>query len=61
MLVGLFITMVYVYWDLLQKQCLGLMLETTLQTFRGSAVFTVKIVDAFKMDTHIAQKRASST
>ena len=37
------------------------MLETTLQTFRGSAVFTMKIVGAFKTDTHIAQKRASTT
>ena len=41
--------------------CVALICETTLQTFRGSAVFTVKIVGAFKMETRRRWERDLTT
>ena len=39
------------YWGASHRQCVGLMRETTLQTFGGDAVFTVKIAGVFKTET----------
>ena len=39
------------YWGALQRWCIGLMCETTLQTFGGDTVFTVKTAGASKTET----------
>ena len=59
MFLGLLTTVVCVYWGGLQRQYVGLMCETRLQTFGEDAVFTVKIVRAFKIETYRGQKTST--
>ena len=59
--VGLLTTAVCVYSGALQRRCVRLMRETTMQTFGGSTVFTVKIVGTFKKETRRVQKRVLTT
>ena len=56
MFAGLLTTTVCMYWGASQRWCVGLMRETTLQTFGGDAVFMVKIVGAFKTETRRGRK-----
>lgn len=44
-----------------QMQYVGLMLDTKLQTFGVSAVFTMKITGAFKIETHKERERDLAT
>ena len=45
----------------LQRQSVGLMLETTLETLRVSTVFTLKIVGVFKTETRRGMKKVNLT
>ena len=56
MFAGLLTTTVCMYWGASQRWCVGLMRETTLQTFGGDTVFMMKIVGAFKTETRRGRK-----
>ena len=53
MFAGLLTATVCMYGGALQSLCVGLMRETTLQTFGGDTVFTEKTVGVLNTEIHM--------